>query len=225
MIVMDRTNLIAERAAEQEEFKKPRSVSSCAHQYRRGYWRDVLHTGMWTQPRKHAALVTTVTKEPQPPYYEHLRSKAQRRGCRTFQAEPFRVPDWILPPKMAALRHAIEKSRRIVGQVLEYDDETIVVSESTWNRAQKFLMKNALKLWRSHKICFDPPQIIAGPEGSIDLLWRTDNRELLINVPAGSEEPIGYYGDDRAEGTTNAVRGKDLESSPDAEWIFLWLTK
>ena len=86
-------------------------------------------------------------------------------------------------------------------------------------------MKNAMKLWRSHQICFDPPKIHPGPEGSIDLHWKSSNRELLINVPANSEDPIGYYGDDRAEETKDAVRGKDLESSKDAEWIFLWLTK
>jgi hypothetical protein len=78
-------------------------------------------------------------------------------------------------------------------------------------------MKNALKLWRSRKTCFDPTKIVAGPEGSIDLHWKTADRELLINIPARSEEPIAYYGDDRAERTKNAVRGNNLESSTDAE--------
>lgn len=218
---MIRHNLVWARSPEEPGFKK--SHSSCAHKDKRVFWREVL-TGVWTQPRKHAALVTRVIKEPEPPFYGHLRAKAQRRhGCKSFEAEVFR--DWVLPPKMAALRHAIEKSHRIVGQVLEYDDETIVVSESTWKHAGKLLMENALKLWRSHKICFDPPKIMAGPDGSIDLHWKTDNRELLINVPAGSEGAVGYYGDDKAEQTKDSVRGKDLESSPDAEWIFLWLTK
>jgi len=47
----------------------------------------------------------------------------------------------------------------------------------------------------------------------------------LINVPARLEGSISYYGDDKGEGTKNAIRGKNLESSTDAEWIFLWLMK
>jgi hypothetical protein len=106
----------------------------------------------------------------------------------------------------------------------DWDDAgSVGYSGSTWNRAQVFLMRNALKLWRSHQTCFAAPKIMPGPEGSFDLHWKTKDRELLINVPAHAEDSISYYGDDNREGTVNAVRGKDLESSKDPEWIFLWL--
>ena len=84
-------------------------------------------------------------------------------------------------------------------------------------------MGSALQMWRSQKTCFEPPEISPGPEGSFDLHWKTADRELLINVPARSEESIAFYGDDNREGTKNAIRGKELKSSKDAEWIFLWL--
>ena len=224
--VMVRSNLILERAAEKAEFKKPRTVFSCAHKDRRVLWRDMLYGDTWSQPKKHASLFVTIFKEPS---YEQLRLKAQKRsGCRVFNLHDILdLPDKIsvhLPPEIISLRKAIEKSRSILEQKEDWDDAESV-SESTWNRAAQFLMRNALKLWRSHKTCFDPPKIRAVGDGTIDLHWKSPTRELLISVPTGSQEPIGYYGDDRAEGTTNAVRGKDLESSKDAEWIFLWLTQ
>jgi hypothetical protein len=86
-------------------------------------------------------------------------------------------------------------------------------------------MRNAIRLYQSQKKFFDPPEIMPGPNGSMDLHWKTDARELLINVPPRSEETISYYGDDRAEDTENAIRGKNIESSPNTEWIFLWLTQ
>jgi hypothetical protein len=220
---MVRSNFVLERAAEKAEFKKPRTALSCSRKDRRVLWRDILHGDTWSQPKKHASGFVTISKEPS---YEHLCLKAQRRyGCGVVSlSEQIRIPRWFLSPEIDSLRKAIEKSRSIL-ELKDNGDDAESVSESTWNRAQSFLIKNALKLWRSHKTCFDPPKIRSVGDGTIDLHWKSPTRELLINVPAGSQEPIGYYGDDRAEGTKDAVRGKDLESSPDAEWIFLWLTK
>ena len=98
-------------------------------------------------------------------------------------------------------------------------------SESTWNRAVKFLLENAVHLWPRYRVWVEAPRILPGPYGSIDLYWRTPKRELLINIPANAEEPASYYGDDREEGTENAIRGKKLDTSADSEWIFLWLMK
>jgi|GEM_PF-2258983 len=221
---MVRTNFILEREAEKAAFKKPRAAFSCSRKDRHVLLRDLLTGSVWTVSKKHDSLYTKLSKEPQEPYYEHLRSKAQRRsGCGHVKISGhIKIPRWYFPAEITALREAINKSRSILEEKDDRDDVENV-SESTWNRAQSFLMKNALKMWRFHKTCFDPPKIRAVGDGTIDLHWKSPTRELLINVPVGSEEPIGYYGDDRAEGTKDAVRGKDLESSPDAEWIFLWL--
>jgi hypothetical protein len=71
----------------------------------------------------------------------------------------------------------------------------------------------------------EAPKILPGPHGSIDLHWKMPKRELLINIPANPEEPGSYYGDDREEGTENAIRGKNLDVSANNEWIFMWLMK
>jgi hypothetical protein len=212
-----------ERTAEQTEYKESES-DSCAQKSRHSFWRDYVYHA-WSHPRKKALWMPT-SKES---YYDHLRSKAQKRyGCRAITiVERTKVfPRLFLPAEINSLREAIEKSRYILELRDNWDDAgSIGYSESTWNRAQSFLMRNALKLWRAHKMRFDAPRILPGPEGSIDLHWKTADRELLINVPARARESIAYYGDDIREGTENAIRGKDLESSTDGEWIFLWLMK
>jgi hypothetical protein len=220
---MARSNLVSKRT----ESKKLIARESCPHKAkdRSVLWRDIVHGGLWSQEshtwtqRKHTSMSTYISKEP---YYERLRSKAQKRSSRIVEisySNPF------LPPEIRSVREALNKSRDILKLEDDWDDAgSIGYAESTWFRVERFLMGNALKLWRSHKTCFEPPDISPGPEGSFDLHWKTADRELLINVPARPEASIGFYGDDNREGTENAIRGKDL-GSRDAEWIFLWLMK
>ena len=157
-------------------------------------------------------------------YYERLRSK--RSAYKIVRVEDLRAYRSYLPPEIISLADAIQNSRSLLDLKDDWDDAgSVGYAESTWRRARDFLIRNAIRFFRSQKKCFDPPEILPGPDGSIDLHWKTDARELLINVPARPQDNIAYYGDDEAEGTENAIRGKNIESSKDTEWIFLWLTK
>jgi hypothetical protein len=40
------------------------------------------------------------------------------------------------------------------------------------------------------------PAILPGPNGSIDLHWKTPRFELLVNVPREEANPATFYGDD-----------------------------
>lgn len=160
---------------------------------------------------------------------DFLRAKYLGRSFRPSSPESHRC--WatespVFIPPVNSLIQAIQGSRNIMELEDDWDEEgSPGYSESTWNRLVKFLLANALNLWRRHKVCFGAPRILPGPYGSIDLHWRTPRRELLINVPADAKELGSYYGDDREEGTENAIRGKKLDTSTDSEWIFLWLMK
>ena len=164
-------------------------------------------------------------------YLEHLLSKSQRHGVLANE-EIFRrgvhpgLYRSYLPPQLIAFDKSLENSRSLLDLKDNWDGEgSAGYTKSTWTRARDFLFRHAFRFFRSQKKCFDPPEILPGPNGSIDLHWKTDARELLINVPARPEDTIAYYGDDEAEGTENAIRGKNIESSKDPGWIFLWLTK
>jgi hypothetical protein len=160
-------------------------------------------------------------------YGEHPRARRYRvLNNKVLRAEAEKASRYYLPREINSLLDSINKSRSLLELGDNWDGEgSVGYTEQTWIRARDFLMRNAIRLYQSQKKFFDPPEIMAGPNGSMDLHWKTDARELLINVPARSEETISYYGDDRAEDTENAIRGKNIESSPNTEWIFLWLTQ
>lgn len=44
----------------------------------------------------------------------------------------------------------------------------------------------------------DLPEILPGPDGSIDLHWDYPGYEILINISAGPDAKVGFYGDDRS---------------------------
>jgi hypothetical protein len=122
----------------------------------------------------------------------------------------------------STLRQAIQESRWILSLEDNWDGEgSPRYNERTWGRAVGFLKRNAISLWNNRSIWIDPPRISPGPNGSIDLHWKTAVRELLINIPADLNQLAGFYGDDRAN---NTVEGK-IDTTGQNEWILMWLTK
>lgn len=115
---------------------------------------------------------------------------------------------------------AIQASRDILEMGHDYDGEgSSSYSESTWDRATEFLKRSAFALRIHHEKEIQPPRILHGPEGGIDLHWKTNSHELLINIPADPGEPADFYGD---SGPDNTIKGK-LDTSAQNEWILMWL--
>jgi len=117
----------------------------------------------------------------------------------------------------------ILESHVIYKQQDDWDGEgSLGHSESTWWRAVNFLIRHAIAIWQGHGRRIEAPKIWPGPEGSIDLHWESMASELLINVPASSDEPISFYGDDRG---AQKIKGT-LSDSPEREAhnLLLWLT-
>jgi hypothetical protein len=128
----------------------------------------------------------------------------------------------ILPPDLAALTAPIVASRAMLDLGADWDGEgSPGYKENTWLRAIDFLIGNALGLWEELSVAVPPLKIGKGPGGSIDLHWRTPDRELLINIPPGQDSPADYYGDDQHGG--HVVKGT-LDPSGDNLWLLMWLT-
>lgn len=126
------------------------------------------------------------------------------------------------PDLPVELSSAIENSRTILDLEDDWDGEGgVCYSEATWLRATEFLRENALRLRQLKDVWPAVPFIEPGPNGSIDLHWRTSKRELLINIPRDPNQPAGYYGDNFANET---IKGK-LNISENNEWIMVWLMK
>jgi hypothetical protein len=118
------------------------------------------------------------------------------------------------------IMRAIEASRAILDLGGDWDSEgSVGYLESTWERATEFLKRSAfaLRVHRDREV--QAPRILHGPDGGIDLHWKTDSHELLINIPADPREPADFYGD---SGPSNMIKGK-LKTSSQNEWILMWL--
>ena len=116
---------------------------------------------------------------------------------------------------------AVLSSRQMLQLEENWDGEDArPVLESTWKRATHFLWRIAVTLWKEDNISIPPPEIDPVPDGSIDIDWRLNGRELLINIPPDPDKPTTYYGDDGAGGKVN--KG-ELNTSESNHWLLVWL--
>jgi hypothetical protein len=88
------------------------------------------------------------------------------------------------------------------------------------DRAADFLRRQASALWEREGLVLPAPQILPGPESSIDIHWQSSRRELLLNVPTDHKAPITFYGDDYAQ---EKRKGQIEDAALDVE-LFAWLT-
>jgi hypothetical protein len=95
-----------------------------------------------------------------------------------------------------------------------------VASTRRPGRATSFLRDSALQLWSERHVHADIPVISPVGDGSIDIHWKDERRQLLINVPASGDDPIEFYGDDRGR---TVVRGI-VDPSASTRWLFARLT-
>ena len=120
------------------------------------------------------------------------------------------------------IREAVERSREILTWEDNWDGEgSPGFSEAAWLRAVGFLMDNAERLWRKYRTPIQAPEILPGPDGSIDIHWKTEHHELLVNIPANQSELASFYGDDSAR---HAIKGK-LDTDSDSRWLLMWLAE
>jgi hypothetical protein len=95
---------------------------------------------------------------------------------------------------------AIDASRKLLELPDDWDEEgSPRYSEPTWQRATQFLRNHARWLWEQHDMILDAPRISPGPHGSIDIYWKTEEAELLLNIPADPAKPLTCYGDSKSE--------------------------
>lgn len=127
-------------------------------------------------------------------------------------------------PKRISSRiaEAIQSSRYILALKDDWDEEgSKNYEETTWSRSVNWVKEAALTFRKQRGLWVEPPRILPGPEGSIDIHWKTAKRELLINVPENLQEPADYYGCGDPKDT---LKGK-LDTSLSNEWILVWLMK
>jgi hypothetical protein len=100
-------------------------------------------------------------------------------------------------PENPALESAIERSRWMLDLQENWDEEgSPPIAEATWDVAASFLRRQAEIYWRHHVAVIPVPHIAPGSDGSIDIHWKTDRFELLVNIYQGPDFTAGFYGED-----------------------------
>lgn len=103
-------------------------------------------------------------------------------------------------PDLAALAAMVQDARSILDLPENWDGEgSTAYARATWDRAVKFLRLSAAAAWRLYRVTAPVPFINPGPRGSIDLHWRAEHGELLVNIPADPEARATFYGDNYAD--------------------------
>ncbi len=88
-----------------------------------------------------------------------------------------------------SLHSAIDVAGRILAWADDWDGEgSPGYQAATLERGRAFLIAGAAHLWEAQHRTLPAPRVTPGPDGSIDLHWRVEGRELLLNVPAEAEE-------------------------------------
>jgi hypothetical protein len=126
---------------------------------------------------------------------------------------------------LTPLEQEIQASQWILELPPDWDGEGARQStRETWERSSDFLRTLSRMIESRFGITLKPPRILPSPHGSIDLHWKTDRFELLVNVPADPGEVVRYYGDN-LQGNM-PIESTCNPSDPDRKlvaWISLFL--
>jgi len=93
-----------------------------------------------------------------------------------------------------------------------------IAADETVARAVSFVKSIFNQAIEEFNIEIDIPDILPGPNKSIDIFWNFPNYEMLVNVPASAAVPLTYYGDDRGDNVTKGT----LPTLENARMV-LWL--
>jgi len=124
--------------------------------------------------------------------------------------------------------HDVETTIRQSQWILDIaddEDEGEPISETTLTRANEFLRRMVIEAWHRYGVRVKAPIISPGPDGGVDLLWKTGKRELLVNVSANDTDSVSYYGNDRTQPDGpihNSVEGIAAISAKN-DWLLVWL--
>jgi hypothetical protein len=115
--------------------------------------------------------------------------------------KPIRIDPEIKPllsPKLKDLEKVILASKYLKN-LQEVDTETGEIihnyEPTTWVRATTFLINFANWALSEEGTIIPSPKVYDGPNGSIDVYWKSDGYRLLVNFPENVAEFPTYYGD------------------------------
>lgn len=69
-------------------------------------------------------------------------------------------------------------------------------TETLWQRAEDMLIRLTQRFTTNYQLPLPIPEILPGPDSSIDIHWKNEKFELLINIPEDTDESVCLYARD-----------------------------
>lgn len=156
---------------------------------------------------------------------EYLRGTFRSAGALARAVRsPLRVYGFILPRELEAVADRIAASHSMVGLADDWDGEGSPGYKSvTWLNAIRIVVNAATNYWETFDKILDPPSILRGLEGDIDIVWRFGSSTLIINVPSDGDVFPNFLATD----TRNPAReiSGTLDTRDGNGWLLEWLTQ
>ena len=124
--------------------------------------------------------------------------------------------------ELASVKAALAAARWMLAPAPDVEVEGFTpCSKDTWDRMESFLTRHTREFLRSFRKVIPAPEILPGPKGSIDILWKSPLCELLVNIPTDPSKPATFYGDDKESMT---IKGH-LDPSRPNPGLLAWLMR
>lgn len=128
----------------------------------------------------------------------HLLNKSETEKSEKIRIKITNNFEIELTNEFDKIAQAIIKSKEILKLKNNWDEEgSVGYKKETLVQAIKFLMLYAECIKNERDIIIDAPKFLPSANGSIDLLWRNPNYDLIINIPSYPNKIAKFYGDDR----------------------------
>jgi hypothetical protein len=120
------------------------------------------------------------------------------------------------------ISQSIEGARASVSTTADSDDPDFQPSDAkALELACDFVERNLHRLWYSSRTRVPLPRILPGPGSGIDIHWKEQGFEMLINVPSPPTLHATFYGDDYG---TSVIKGS-FNITEAAQFLFTWITE
>lgn len=111
--------------------------------------------------------------------------KKERRLLKSIQGKT------DLHQSLTHIYNTIREAEYILDLEDDWDDEGAVsISIDTFDKAINFIKEYSISLLENHKLILVAPTISPVGNGSIDVLWQTQDNSLLVNINNGN---FAYY--------------------------------
>ena len=130
---------------------------------------------------------------------------------------------FVLPAALGSFVQGLERSRAMLDLDDDWDGEgSPGYAEATWRRAVGIAIESASRFLAVQDELPPAPIIAKGPDGSVDVLWQTGSKKMMVNVPADGES-VAYHGFD-PDNPEREIKGL-LDPADANGWILSWLTE